>query len=174
MLKAIHASEDIVAAREKAVRVIDKLRGLRLTKAAELAEAGVEEALTTTASRRSTGGESAPTIRSSASCGDPTSHPRRGALPDGQSAFNLAATRLRHHRWHRVVEQEISEHRADRRERSTSLCGRSREATERSQEPAALKRPCTRCLEPVGSAGFRSQTQPIPKPSRTPCGHTGR
>ena len=30
MLKAIHASEDIVAAREKAVRVIDKLRGLRL------------------------------------------------------------------------------------------------------------------------------------------------
>ena len=36
MLKAIHASEDIVAAREKAVRVIEKLRGLRLTKAAEL------------------------------------------------------------------------------------------------------------------------------------------
>jgi hypothetical protein len=28
MLKAIHASEDIVAAREKAVRVIEKLRGL--------------------------------------------------------------------------------------------------------------------------------------------------
>jgi transposase-like protein len=32
MLKAIHASEDIVAAREKAIRVIEKLRGLRLTK----------------------------------------------------------------------------------------------------------------------------------------------
>jgi transposase-like protein len=46
MLKAIHASEDIVAAREKAVRVIDKLRGLRLAKAAELAEAAVEETLT--------------------------------------------------------------------------------------------------------------------------------
>ena len=30
MLKAIYASEDIVAAREKAVRVTDKLRGLRL------------------------------------------------------------------------------------------------------------------------------------------------
>jgi transposase-like protein len=43
MLKAIHASEDIVAAREKAVRVIDKLRGLRLAKAAELAEAAIEE-----------------------------------------------------------------------------------------------------------------------------------
>jgi hypothetical protein len=45
MLKAIHASEDVVAAREKTIRVIEKLRGLRLTKAAELAEAGVEETL---------------------------------------------------------------------------------------------------------------------------------
>src|SRR4051812_8897894 len=43
MLKAIHASEDIVAAREKAIRVIEKLRGLRLTRAAELVEAAVEE-----------------------------------------------------------------------------------------------------------------------------------
>ena len=46
MLKAIHASEDIVAAREKAIRVIEKLRALRLTKAAKLAEAAVEETLT--------------------------------------------------------------------------------------------------------------------------------
>ena len=40
MLKAIHASEDVLAAREKAIRVIEKLRGFRLTKAAEFAEAG--------------------------------------------------------------------------------------------------------------------------------------
>jgi putative transposase len=40
VLKAIHASEDVVAAREKAIRVIEKLHGFRLTKAAELAEAG--------------------------------------------------------------------------------------------------------------------------------------
>ena len=46
MLKAIHTSGDIVAAREKAVRVIEKLRGLRLNRAAELAEAAVEETLT--------------------------------------------------------------------------------------------------------------------------------
>jgi transposase-like protein len=46
MLKAIHASEDVVAARDKAVRVIEKLHGLRLTKAAKLAQAGVEETLT--------------------------------------------------------------------------------------------------------------------------------
>jgi hypothetical protein len=46
MLKAIHASEDLVAAREKAIRVIEKLRALRLIRAAELVEAAVEETLT--------------------------------------------------------------------------------------------------------------------------------
>ena len=45
MLKAIHASEDITAAREKATRVIEKLRGLRLARAAELVEAAVEDTL---------------------------------------------------------------------------------------------------------------------------------
>lgn len=45
MLKAIHASEDIAAAREKALRVVAKLRALRLTKAAELVETGVAETL---------------------------------------------------------------------------------------------------------------------------------
>ena len=97
MLKAIHASEDIAASREKAVRVIEKLRGLRLTRAAELAEAAVEETLSY--------------------CAFPEEHWRRvrtnnplerllreirrrtrvvGAFPDGQSALNLAAARLRH------------------------------------------------------------------------------
>ena len=83
MLKAIHASEDIVAAREKGVRVIEKLRALRLTKAADLAEDAVEETLTY--------------------YHFPEEHceiRRRtrvvGAFPDGQSALNLAAARLRH------------------------------------------------------------------------------
>jgi transposase-like protein len=77
--------------------VLEKLRGLRLTRAAELAEAGVEETL--------------------AYYGFPEEHWRRirtnnllerilreirrrtrvvGAFPDGQSALNLAAARLRH------------------------------------------------------------------------------
>jgi len=43
MLKAIHASEDLAAAREKANRVIEKLRGLRLSRAAVLVEPAVEE-----------------------------------------------------------------------------------------------------------------------------------
>ena len=46
MLKAIHAGEDIVAAREKAIRVIEKLRDSRLIGAAELVETAVEETLT--------------------------------------------------------------------------------------------------------------------------------
>ena len=45
MLKAIHASEDLAAAREKAIRVIEKLRALRLTRAADLVEAAGEETL---------------------------------------------------------------------------------------------------------------------------------
>ena len=32
MLKAIHAGEDLVVARQQAIRVIEKLRGLRLTR----------------------------------------------------------------------------------------------------------------------------------------------
>jgi len=45
MLKAIHAGEDIVAARQKAVQVIEKLRGLRVANAAELVATTVEETL---------------------------------------------------------------------------------------------------------------------------------
>ena len=45
MLKAIHAGEDIAAARQKAVQVIEKLRGLRLTKAAEIVDTAVHETL---------------------------------------------------------------------------------------------------------------------------------
>jgi transposase-like protein len=43
MLKAIHASEDIAAAREKALRVVEQLATLRLTRAAELVGAAVEK-----------------------------------------------------------------------------------------------------------------------------------
>jgi transposase-like protein len=97
MLKAIHAGEDIVAARQKAVQVIEKMRGLRLATAAELVATAVEETL--------------------AYYGFPEEHWRRirtnnplerilreirrrtrvvGSFPDGQSALNLAAARLRH------------------------------------------------------------------------------
>ncbi|MEZ5850300.1 MAG: transposase [Hyphomicrobiaceae bacterium] len=45
MLKAIHAAEDVQAAREKARQVVAKLRDQRLTRAAELVEKSIEETL---------------------------------------------------------------------------------------------------------------------------------
>ena len=97
MLKAIHASEDIVAAREKAVRVIEKLRALRLTKAADLAEDAVEETLTYYHFPE----EHWRRIRTNNPLERILREIRRrtrvvGAFPDGQSALNLAAARLRH------------------------------------------------------------------------------
>ena len=68
MLKAIHAGEDIAAARQKAVQVIEKLRGLRLTKAADIVETAVDETLAYYTFPRNTGGESARIIRWNASC----------------------------------------------------------------------------------------------------------
>jgi len=97
MLKAIHASEDIAAAREKAIRVIEKLRGLRLTRAAELVEAAVEETLSYYAFPE----EHWRRIRTNNPLERILREIRRrtrvvGAFPDGQSALNLAAARLRH------------------------------------------------------------------------------
>ena len=97
MLKAIHAGEDIAAARQKAVQVIEKLRGLRLSKAAELVEAAVEETLAYYAFPE----EHWRRIRTNNPLECILREIRRrtrvvGAFPDGQSALNLAAARLRH------------------------------------------------------------------------------
>src|SRR5262245_41237824 len=97
MLKAIHASEDIAAAREKAVRVIEKLRGLRLARAAELVEAAIEETLAYYAFPE----EHWRRIRTNNPLERILREIRRrtrvvGAFPDGHSALNLAAARLRH------------------------------------------------------------------------------
>jgi putative transposase len=97
MLKAIHASEDLAAAREKATRVIEKLRGLRLTRAAELVEAAIEETLAYYAFPQ----EHWRRIRTNNPLERILREIRRrtrvvGAFPDGQSALNLAAARLRY------------------------------------------------------------------------------
>jgi len=97
MLKAIHAAEDVQAAREKAFRVGAKLRDLRLTKAAELVEAGIEETLAYYRFPE----EHWRRIRTNNPLERILREIRRrtrvvGAFPDGQSALNLAAARLRH------------------------------------------------------------------------------
>jgi len=45
MLKAIHAQEDAKDAKEKALQVVEKLRMMRLAKAAEIVENGINETL---------------------------------------------------------------------------------------------------------------------------------
>jgi putative transposase len=45
MLKAIHAQEDARAAKEKAFQIIEKLKVMRLARAAEIVESGIDETL---------------------------------------------------------------------------------------------------------------------------------
>ena len=52
MLKAIHAQDDTQAATEKANLIVEKLRAMKLAKAAEIVAAGVKETLSCYALRR--------------------------------------------------------------------------------------------------------------------------
>ena len=97
MLKAIHAQEDRAAAEAKTRDVVAKLRAARMRKVAELVETGVAETLAYYAFpephwRR---------IRTNNPLERIIREIRRrtrvvGAFPDGESALNLAAARLRH------------------------------------------------------------------------------
>jgi len=97
MLKAIHAQEDREAAKEKARSVVAKLREMKLAKAAELLESGVEETLSYY--------EFPPEHWRSIRTNNPMERINReirrrtrvvGAFPDGNSALMLVAARLRH------------------------------------------------------------------------------
>ena len=97
MLKAIHAAEDAEAAREKARQVVEKLKAMRLTKAAELVETSVQETLTYYAFPE----EHWRRIRTNNPLERILREIRRrsrvvGAFPDGAACLNLAAARLRH------------------------------------------------------------------------------
>jgi transposase-like protein len=97
MLKAIHASEDKQAAREKAEAVIKKLRSQKLVQASQIVKEGIEETITyydfpDAHWRR---------IRTNNPLERILREVRRrtrvvGAFPDGNSALMLVAARLRH------------------------------------------------------------------------------
>jgi mutator family transposase len=113
MLKAIDASEDVVAAREKAIRVIEKLHGFRLTKAAELAQAGVAETLT----YYSFPEEHWRRIRTNnplerLPARDQASYARGRGIPRRPIGLEPRRGQAAPRCWHGVVEQEISQHRA--------------------------------------------------------------
>ncbi len=97
MLKAVHAQEDRQAAKEKARQIVDKLRAMKLAKAAEIVENGIEETL----SYYALPPEHWRCLRTNNPLERLMREIRRrtrvvGAFPDGKSALMLVAARLRH------------------------------------------------------------------------------
>ncbi len=97
MLKAIHASEDKAAAKEKAEQIIEKLEALRLKEAAQKVRESIDETLTYYKFPRSHHSR----IRTNNALERIMKEIRRrtkvvGAFPDGHSALMLCAARLRH------------------------------------------------------------------------------
>lgn len=97
MLKAIHAQEDRQAARQKGEQVVAKLRSLRLNKAADIVENGLDDTLAHYAFPRS--------HRRRLRTNNPLERINReikrrtrvvGNFPDGKSALMLVAARLRY------------------------------------------------------------------------------
>ncbi len=97
MLKAIHASEDKAAARQKAEQIIEKLESLRLKDATKKVRESINETLTYYDFPRSRHNR----IRTNNALERIMKEIRRrtkvvGAFPDGHSALMLCAARLRH------------------------------------------------------------------------------
>ena len=97
MLKAIHGSEDLESARKKAVEVVEKLKEMKLGKAAEIVVKGAEE----TFSYYVFPLEHWRLLRTNNPLERINREIRRrtrvvGNFPDGQSALMLVAARLRH------------------------------------------------------------------------------
>jgi putative transposase len=97
MLKAIHAQEDRAAAEQKAQFVIEKLRSMKLGKAAEMVADGVAETMSYYAFPRVHWRQ----LRTNNPLERIMREIRRrtrvvGSFPDGHSALMLAAARLRH------------------------------------------------------------------------------
>jgi len=97
MLKAIHAQEDKKAAREKAKAIEEKLRGMRLSKAADKVRDSIEETLTFMDFPE----EHWMRIRTNNTLERINREIKRrtkvvGTFPDGESALMLVCARLRH------------------------------------------------------------------------------
>jgi len=97
LLKAIHAQEDLGAAQEKSRAVIEKLKLMKLGKAAEIVQEGIDETLT----YMNFPSEHWLRIRTNNPLERILREVRRrtrvvGAFPDGNSALMLVAARLRH------------------------------------------------------------------------------
>ena len=95
--QAIHAQEDLDAAKQKATDVVSKLKKMKLSGAAKLVEDGIEETLLYMTFPR----EHWRNLRTNNPLERLIREVRRrtrvvGSFPDGQSALMLVAARLRH------------------------------------------------------------------------------
>ncbi len=97
MLKAIHSQESKEATREKAIQVAENLRAMKLAKAAQKIEDGIEETLT----YMDFPAHHWTRIRTNNTIERLNREIKRrtkaiGAFPDGHSALMLVCARLRH------------------------------------------------------------------------------
>ena len=97
MIKAIHMQESKKAAREKAIQIAEKLRAMKLTKAAKRIEDEIEETLTYMDFTK----QHLTRIKTYNAIERLNREIKRrtkaiGAFPDGQSIFMLVCVRLRH------------------------------------------------------------------------------
>ncbi|EFC90812.1 transposase mutator type [Dethiosulfovibrio peptidovorans DSM 11002] len=97
MLKAIHNQEDLKAAREKAEAVVEKLKAMKLQKAAKIVQEGYEETL----SYFHFPSEHWTRLRTNNSLERLNREIRRrtkvvGNFPDGELALMLVSARVRH------------------------------------------------------------------------------
>jgi len=97
MLKAIHAQEDALSAREKAAAISGKLRDMKLHSAADILSSGIDESVTYYQFPR----EHHRSIRTNNMLERIMKEIRRrtrvvGSFPDGKSALMLASARLRY------------------------------------------------------------------------------
>ncbi|MFN4807231.1 MAG: transposase [Akkermansiaceae bacterium] len=97
MLKAIHAQESAQACRAKAGEIVEKLKEMKLRKAASVLEEGIDETL----SYHDFPGEHHRSLRTNNMLERIIKELRRrtrvvGAFPDGQSALMLCCARLRY------------------------------------------------------------------------------
>jgi transposase-like protein len=107
MLKAIHAQEDVKAAKENALQVVGKLRAMRLAEAAEIVDNGIDETL----SYYNMPSEHCRCLRTNNRLEQLMRkiRPRTregGASPGGQSALMLAAASL----WHVAATKRSTKH----------------------------------------------------------------
>ena len=97
MLKAIHSQEDLKAARQKAEAVVEKLKAMRLSKAAKIVQDGYKETL----SYFHFPSEHWKRLRTNNALERLNREIRRrtkvvGNFPDGKSALMLVSARVRH------------------------------------------------------------------------------